>query len=66
LAIDLRIYREIDAYADAESEALKLCEAIEPSAPLARQKRMEAISLRESYLRTLELKWAMSAGGLLD
>ena len=50
-AIDLRIAREIGAHADAEIEALKLRNAIEHSAPLAHQKRMEAISLRESYLR---------------
>jgi hypothetical protein len=53
-AVEIRIAQEIDAFAQAESEALKLRDTIEQSALLAHQKQMKAISLRESYSRAME------------
>ncbi len=52
-ALEIRIAQEMDAFAQAECEVMKLREAIEQSAPLAHQKQMEAISLSESYSRAI-------------
>jgi hypothetical protein len=50
-AIDIRIAREIEKFSEAENETLELREQIEREAPLAHQKRIEALSLRDAYLK---------------
>jgi hypothetical protein len=50
-AIDIRIAREAEELAKAENETLELRDKIEHTAPLAHQKQIEAISLREAYLK---------------
>ncbi len=53
-AVEIRIAQEIEAFALAESEALRLRDTIELSVPVVHQKQMEAASLRESYSRAME------------
>ncbi|MEY3896974.1 MAG: hypothetical protein RLZZ214_2495, partial [Verrucomicrobiota bacterium] len=53
-AIDIRISLEFDALLRTEDEILQRREKIEQAAPIAHQKELEAISLRDSYAKALE------------
>ncbi len=53
-ATDLKIATELEAFLKRENDALILRAAIEQSAPVAHQKRLESISLRQAYAKALE------------
>ena len=53
-AIEIRISQELDAFLRAENEILQQRSEIEEAAPNAHQKKLEAISLRDSYAKALE------------
>ena len=53
-AIDIKIASELEALGKAENAVLGLRDCIERSSPLALQKSLESISLREAYRRALE------------
>lgn len=53
-ATDLKIATELEAFLKRENDALTLRAAIEQSAPVAHQKRLESISLRQAYAKALE------------
>ena len=53
-AIDIKVAAELEAFLKSENEALHLRDAIEQTAPVARQKNLDSISLREAYAKALE------------
>jgi hypothetical protein len=53
-AIDIKMTREKELFEQAENETIRLRETIETSAPIAHQKSVEAVRLKEEYHKALE------------
>ncbi|MES2922534.1 MAG: c-type cytochrome domain-containing protein [Verrucomicrobiota bacterium] len=53
-ALDIRIAEEWEVFLKSENAALDLRTAVEQTAPVPHEKRLESISLRESYHKALE------------
>jgi WD40 repeat protein len=53
-ATDIKMTREKESFEQAEREAIRLRETIEVNAPITHQKSVEAVRLKEEYLKAIE------------